>query len=256
MKIGDLILRTFVVCLRELGEMDSLLTNPYQYTHGLPFSNEQVTVAVRRLVRNGDLARKGSGAQAEFRLTKRGEQRVRERMSRFLLEPIEWDGKWRMVIWDIAETRRETRDRLRRFLKSVGFGRLQLSIWITPFPAREILDTFLQNAKLTGSVMVVEAEYVSGMASEELADRVWGLSSLVRQYRLFAEECAGSNKPSQALKEQFQHCVVTDPFLPDGLLPYDIGRERAFRAYHQLLDISYKQHTGGKRTELRSIGRR
>lgn len=236
MKIGELVLRTFVVSLRVLGEVDAILTNPYTYAYSLPYSDKQVEDAIRRLVSGGDLKREGRGARAVYRLTERGEERVRERMSRFLTEPVVWDGKWRLVIFDIEETQRVTRDQLRRFLKSVGFGRLQLSIWISPFPVREILGEFLEKSGLSRAAMVLEADYVSGLENWEVASRVWGLAELSRRYLSFAYACGHSKRSNAALREEFAKLVVAEPFLPDALLPDDYGREPAFRAYNDLLE--------------------
>ena len=47
-----------------------------------------------------------------------------------------WDGKWRMVAFDIPEKHKGGRDALRRKLKKVGFCELQKSVLITPFDCR------------------------------------------------------------------------------------------------------------------------
>jgi len=50
-----------------------------------------------------------------------------------------WDGKWRMVAFDIPEKHRTGRNALRSKLKSIGFRQLQQSVFITPYDCeREI----------------------------------------------------------------------------------------------------------------------
>lgn len=44
-----------------------------------------------------------------------------------------WDGKWRMVAFDIPERYKKGRDALRYKLKKFGFWELQKSIFITPY---------------------------------------------------------------------------------------------------------------------------
>src|SRR3989338_7917948 len=44
--------------------------------------------------------------------------------------PKRWDGKFRMVIFDIKEKRRHHRDSLRRTLEQIGFYPLQRSVWV------------------------------------------------------------------------------------------------------------------------------
>lgn len=50
-----------------------------------------------------------------------------------------WDKKWRIVIFDIQEKRKGTRDELRRFLEKIGFLQIQDSVYMTPYPASKII---------------------------------------------------------------------------------------------------------------------
>ena len=52
-------------------------------------------------------------------------------------KPKSWDGKWRIVIFDIPEEDRVFRDILRDHLKELGFYRLQNSVFISPHPFEE-----------------------------------------------------------------------------------------------------------------------
>jgi phenylacetic acid degradation operon negative regulatory protein len=52
-----------------------------------------------------------------------------------------WDGKWRLIIFDIPIAANLERDRLRGLLKRYGFKKLQASVFINPFPLnREAVD--------------------------------------------------------------------------------------------------------------------
>jgi CRISPR-associated endonuclease Cas2 len=44
-----------------------------------------------------------------------------------------WDGKWRIVFFDIAEIKRRTRNSFRRYLKILNFWQIQRSVWINPY---------------------------------------------------------------------------------------------------------------------------
>lgn len=54
-------------------------------------------------------------------------------------KPLRWDGRWRMVIFDIAQNRKSTRDRFRNLLKKVGFVQLQGSVWVYPYDCEDIV---------------------------------------------------------------------------------------------------------------------
>ncbi len=43
-----------------------------------------------------------------------------------------WDKKWRLVMFEIPETNRALRDKLRRNLCNLGLGILQAGVWISP----------------------------------------------------------------------------------------------------------------------------
>jgi len=54
-------------------------------------------------------------------------------------EPAFWDGKWRMIIFDIKEKQRKRRDELRLLLEGAGFVRLQHSVWVHPYACDEFI---------------------------------------------------------------------------------------------------------------------
>ena len=50
-----------------------------------------------------------------------------------------WDGKWRVLIFDIPESLRFVRDQLRSTLVVIGFMRLQDSVWIYPYNCEDLV---------------------------------------------------------------------------------------------------------------------
>ncbi|MDP1689918.1 MAG: CRISPR-associated endonuclease Cas2 [bacterium] len=55
-------------------------------------------------------------------------------------EPAFWDGKWRMIIFDIKEKQRKRRDELRLLLGGAGFIKLQQSVWVHPYVCDEFIE--------------------------------------------------------------------------------------------------------------------
>ena len=49
-------------------------------------------------------------------------------------KPKKWDGKWRLVLFDIPEKDRVFRDILRKHLKTLKFRKLQHSVFVSPYP--------------------------------------------------------------------------------------------------------------------------
>ena len=48
-------------------------------------------------------------------------------------KPNKWDGKWRILLFDIAEMKRTYREALRGKLKELNFQLFQKSAWINPY---------------------------------------------------------------------------------------------------------------------------
>ncbi|MFA6278469.1 MAG: CRISPR-associated endonuclease Cas2 [Candidatus Paceibacterota bacterium] len=74
-------------------------------------------------------------------------------------EPAFWDGKWRVVMFDIREKRRRARSQLRTLLIGAGFLRLQDSVWIYPHPCDEFIGLVRAHLKSgTGEMLSFVAE--------------------------------------------------------------------------------------------------
>lgn len=71
-----------------------------------------------------------------------------------------WDGRWRLVIWDIPEKRRLTRDLLRFKLKQLGFIQWQQSVWASKVNCTDVLRDFIRKTGIGDWVMVVESDNV------------------------------------------------------------------------------------------------
>jgi len=57
-----------------------------------------------------------------------------------------WDGKWRLLIFDVEQSERWKRDALRDFLSRLECVLLQKSVWVHPYDCRaeiEVLREFL-----------------------------------------------------------------------------------------------------------------
>jgi DNA-binding transcriptional regulator PaaX len=83
-----------------------------------------------------------------------------------------WDGRWRFLIFDIPETRRVTRDQIRRSLISFGFYRLQNSVWVFPYECEEVLELLRINYGVRYDALYLRAEKV---AKDQRLRRYFGL---------------------------------------------------------------------------------
>jgi DNA-binding transcriptional regulator PaaX len=74
-------------------------------------------------------------------LTSEGRRRARlfQQGDIEIARPARWDGSWRIVLFDIPETKKSLRDVFRRHLQKIGFQEFQKSVFIFPYECeREI----------------------------------------------------------------------------------------------------------------------
>ena len=103
------------------------------------FSKRKAIDAFSYLKRRGLLEITRDGADICVALTKAGKERAGKYQVDDLTikKPQKWDGKWRVVIFDIPNESKIKRDAFRRKLKELGFYSLQKSVWAHPFECKE-----------------------------------------------------------------------------------------------------------------------
>lgn len=77
-----------------------------------------------------------------YKPTKHGKEKIKKLiLNEMILEkPKKWDKKWRLVIFDIPETKKGARNALRLKLQELDFYQCQKSAWIYPFPCMEEIE--------------------------------------------------------------------------------------------------------------------
>ena len=99
-------------------------------------------------------------------LTKEGKRKALE----FQIDGIKlntnkkWDGKWRMVIFDIPVYKNRARIALQKKLTDLGFYSLQKSVFITPYPCEDEIDFIASVFNVRGHILIL---YVSGFEGDE-----------------------------------------------------------------------------------------
>lgn len=78
----------------------------------------------------------------------------------FRKKPKRWDGKWRVVIFDIAESKRATRDKIRFQLQALGFLRLQNSVWVYPHDCEDVVTLMKLDKRIGKAVLYMIVEQI------------------------------------------------------------------------------------------------
>lgn len=121
----------------------------------------RITQAISRLEHSGLVRTLGQHGHRSAILTEKGRTMIETIYANEyrIPEPAFWDGKWRVVMFDIREKRRKARSQLRSLLSGTGFFRLQDSVWIYPHPCDEFIGLVRARLKSgTGEMLSFVAE--------------------------------------------------------------------------------------------------
>lgn len=97
----------------------------------------KVDRALRSLVKSGKVARTKKG----YEITTKGERwYLQNQFNRYkFAHSAKWDGKWRVICFDIPEKKKNIRRLVHSKLKELGCYRLQDSVFVTPHKSGEFL---------------------------------------------------------------------------------------------------------------------
>lgn len=95
-----------------------------------------------------------------LRLTPAGHEELALEQAKMTLHSPKrkWDGRWRMVVFDIPERRKHVRGRLREIMRGVGFVRLQNSVWVYPYDCEDLVVLLKAHLRVGKDILYVIAD--------------------------------------------------------------------------------------------------
>jgi len=160
MKVYKKSLAQFVLIVLEKSidgyvRVEDFAQHHYRYFYGAPeLKKSSLAAAIARLRQGGLVQIKSKRSDILVKLTKLG----KESLNDFNLDDQPWDGKWRIVIFDIPETQRVVRDLFRRRLKDWGFRNFQQSVWVTKKNVTGKMRKLINKLEIDDWVAVIESE--------------------------------------------------------------------------------------------------
>ena len=130
--------------------------NPYRLKY-------QINDTLLRLVRKGLVTFVEKDGRKFARLTPAGTERLRleqQKAALLLQKNKRWDKRWRVVIFDIPEYRRGTRDKLRLTMRTAGFYRLQDSVWLYPYDCEDFMMLVKADLKIGNAILYMVVEKI------------------------------------------------------------------------------------------------
>ena len=73
-------------------------------------------------------------------------------------KPKVWDKKWRIVLFDIPELHRKSRDALRYRLRQLGFFEYQKSVFVHPYDCRDEIEYIIESYRIRKFVRFIIAD--------------------------------------------------------------------------------------------------
>ncbi len=73
-----------------------------------------------------------------------------------------WDRKWRVLIFDIPETRRGTREKIRITLRDKGFHRIQDSVWVLPYDCEDLVTLLKADLRIGKELLYMIVDSIEG----------------------------------------------------------------------------------------------
>ncbi len=213
-----------------------------------------VQVALTRLEKKGQIKKVNQKEGVFFSLTDEGRAQIPDSPHRLKRKKRRWDGKWYLVSFDIPEKNRRMRNLFRRYLVSLGCGRMQKSLWISPYNLSRRIQSMINEMGLEKYVETFSAQHLGASNSRTLASWIWRLEEFNRRYsefigrynpllsRLRREASAkgqemGLLRLKRRIEKDLAQILRNDPQLPNDLLPSDWRGEKAYQLFEEYYDL-------------------
>lgn len=123
------------------------------------YRDKRLDNTIRRLIKQGWIKTEYVEAKKIISLTAQGQLEALFEKARATIFDKTWDGKWRIVMFDIPEAAEGVRHRLRYLLKSFGFKALQASVYVFPYAISKAMVIYLKESGLSRYIRMARADF-------------------------------------------------------------------------------------------------
>ncbi|MFZ2303795.1 MAG: hypothetical protein WAV98_03350 [Minisyncoccia bacterium] len=124
----------------------------------------RVGQAVKRLQKNNMIRIVNHNGHEVVELTSQGKKKVLDYdLENMQLETKKkWDGKWRIVMFDIPQTKKKARDAVSYKIKEIGMYPIQKSVFVFPHPCKDEIDFVGGIFGVRENIIYIEATHIDG----------------------------------------------------------------------------------------------
>lgn len=197
---------------------------------------QSLKIALRRARREGYVS-KVSRHHALPEITEEGKKRLFANIPRYDEKRV-WDHKLHIVTYDISEKHRKDRRLLFQFLKTLGCGRLQDSVWMTPYNPVDTVREFVREHGLSGMIIVSDIGRDGSIGDEDIQSlvvRIYRLERINEEYEYWLKRVRKKKVLDQADIAAYLDILSTDPQVPYSLLPSWWKGDEAYKKVRPVL---------------------
>lgn len=117
---------------------------------------------IKRFKRQGFVTYSEKNGKSIVKITDKGKTEI----LKFSIDKLEikrpqrWDGRWRIVVFDILKKKKLAREILRRKLKELGFYPYQKSVFVFPFPCEKEIRFLREVLEVPDEVKIMVARAI------------------------------------------------------------------------------------------------
>jgi len=238
LNLQELILTYVGYCLKDSRYDCSAKTlcSVFQQLLNKSYQPSTIRKEISYLRKDGLLENKKYYHRAVPEITRKGRLKISTHLA---YKPFgQWDGKLRVVIFNIPENDRQSRTMLRDKLKQLGFEAAQKSVYISPYPLLAPIRSFATEMGIRQHLVLMEADKIDQEKKE--IQTIWNLEKINENYKKFIKNAKRKKQVrfwplmAKKLEADFVNIYQADPRLPAEFLPKDWQGERAYKIFKEI----------------------
>lgn len=127
------------------------------------YKTKSVYSSLRRMQNQRLIEITDKGDQTIISITEKGKKKFLSFNFEMMTVPIpkKWDGKWRIVGFDIPEKKKQAREALRNKMRELGFMTLQKSLFVLPYDCKKEIEFIGEIFGVYKHIVYAEASFIS-----------------------------------------------------------------------------------------------
>lgn len=210
-----------------------------------------------QLRRSGMLESRHAHDTTRWRLTEKGRQAAIGGIDPASRWSRKWDGRWRLLLFDLPARQQQLRLTLWRWLRRQRFGYLQQSVWIVPDRINATGIPLHQIKVTPESLTIIEGAPTPPDTNEDIVQSAWDFTFINHHYKAAIElattgrrfvhggKAVEMRKWLADERTAWMSAISYDPLLPEELLPKNYLGQKALRERQVTFSILSAALPGG-----------